>query len=81
MGEAAAHAIARATLLAQFVCDNLSGTLVYPFFASATYRAGFSSRGLGLVTVISSICVFVVYRGLNLGPLSPKGPLVRASTA
>ena len=64
--EAAAHAIARATLLAQFVCDNLSGTLVYPFFASAAYRAGFISRGLGLVAVISSIFVFVVYRGLNM---------------
>ena len=64
--ESAGRTMAHATLLAQFICDNLSGTLVYPFFAAAAYRARFISRGLGLTVVISSILVFVMYRGMNL---------------
>ena len=64
--ESAGRTIAHATLLAQFVGDNVSGTLVYPFFAAAAYRARFISRGLGLTVVVSSILVFVMYRGMNL---------------
>ena len=64
--ESVGQTIAHATLLAQFVCDTMSGTLVYPFFAVAAYRARFISRGLGLTVVISSILVFVMYRGMNL---------------
>lgn len=64
--EALAGTIAHAVFLAQLVCDNISGTLVYPFFAAAAYWAGLVSQALAVTVVVSSLLVFVAYRGMNL---------------
>lgn len=64
--EALAKSVSHTILLGQFVCDNLSGTLVYPFFAAAAYRSGFISRGLAITAAVSAVSVFLGYRGINL---------------
>jgi len=64
--EALAGSLSRAVLLAQLVCDTLSGTLVYPFFAAAAYRAGLVSRALATTAAVSAVLVCVGYRGMNL---------------
>jgi hypothetical protein len=72
--QALASSLAHAVLVAQLLCDTLSGTLVYPFFAAVAYRAGFVSRGLALTAVVSSLLVFVLYRGVNLLLPDAAGP-------